>query len=98
MTRFKLAGSLLIAAVMIHCGVAAAQNYPTKTVRIIVPFSAGGGTDIMARTLSQRLTENMGQTFIVDNRPGGNGLIGAELFRILCDFVRRLAIEHNRFR
>lgn len=56
-----------------------AQEYPAKTVRIIVPFTAAGGSDIVARSLAQRLTESMGQQFIVDNRPGGNGLIGADV-------------------
>ncbi len=56
-----------------------AQAYPAKAVRVIVPFAAGGGTDIMARLLAQKLTESLGQTFIVDNRAGANGIIGSEL-------------------
>ena len=55
-----------------------AQQYPARSVRIIVPFSAGGPTDILARLLAQRLTESMGQQFIVDNRAGGGGTIGAQ--------------------
>jgi len=58
---------------------AVAQNWPTRPVRIIVPFGAGGGTDIQGRLLSKKFYESMGQTFIVDNRPGASGLIGAEL-------------------
>ncbi len=54
-----------------------AQNYPTKPVRLIVGFSAGGGTDIVARLLAQKLTATMGQSFIVDNRPGATGMIAA---------------------
>jgi tripartite-type tricarboxylate transporter receptor subunit TctC len=58
---------------------AAAQNWPTKPVRIIVPFGAGGGTDIQARLLGKNFYESMGQTFIIDNRSGAGGIIGAEL-------------------
>lgn len=56
-----------------------AQNYPVKPVRIIVPFAPGGGTDIQARVLAKELNEQFRQIFIVDNRPGASGLIGAEL-------------------
>jgi len=60
-------------------GGAAAQNWPTKPVRVIVPFGAGGGTDIQGRLLAKKFYESMGQTFVVDNRPGAAGLIGADL-------------------
>src|SRR3978361_1193738 len=56
-----------------------AQNYPAKQVRMIVPFAPGGGTDIQARLLSRKFPESTGQTFIVDNRPTANGMLGAEL-------------------
>lgn len=56
-----------------------AQAWPSKPVRIIVPFGAGGGTDIQGRLLAQKFQQSMGQNFLVDNRPGAAGLIGAEL-------------------
>src|SRR5438132_4528418 len=58
---------------------AAAEPYPTKPVKIIVAFTAGGTTDIMARTLAQRLSERFKQTFVVENRPGAGGNLGTEV-------------------
>ena len=58
---------------------AIAQQYPVKTVRVIAPFAPGGGTDFIARIAAQKLTEAFGQQFIVDNRPGAGGSLGAEI-------------------
>src|SRR5512141_2009384 len=58
---------------------AAAQQLPARPVRIIVPFAAAGGTDIMARSLAQSMSPALGVQIVVENRPGANGIIGAEL-------------------
>src|SRR5262245_12336932 len=58
--------------------VANAQSYPTRPVRLIVPFAAGGGTDITARVMGQWLSERLGQQFGIDNRPSGGTNIGTE--------------------
>src|SRR5438045_8669236 len=56
---------------------AGADSYPTKPIHIIVPYPAGGTSDILARTIGQRLSESLGQPGIVDNKPGANGNVGA---------------------
>jgi tripartite-type tricarboxylate transporter receptor subunit TctC len=58
---------------------AAAQEYPAKPIRMIVPFSPGGSTDLLARLMGQKLNERMGQPVVVENRAGGGGHIGADL-------------------
>ena len=68
-----------IAATWIVAGDAAAQAYPTRPVRVIVPSSPGGGTDILTRLLTPGLTERLGQQVVVDNRPGAGSIIGNEL-------------------
>ena len=56
---------------------ASAQGYPDRPVTVIVPFTAGGSSDIVARTIGQKLSETLGQPFVIDNKPGANGAIGA---------------------
>jgi tripartite-type tricarboxylate transporter receptor subunit TctC len=72
--------TLLFAVASVSVGSGAlGQAYPAKAARIVVPFAAGGGTDSLARLLGQKLQESLGQTFVVDNRPGAGGTLGTEL-------------------
>lgn len=63
----------------VFAGAATAQSYPTKTIRIIVPYAPGGSTDVVFRILAPRLTEILGQTVVVENRPGGSSTIGLDI-------------------
>ncbi len=71
----RLAVAALAAIVMTG---ASAQPYPNRPVRVIIPFPPGGTLDTLGRALAQKLAEQTGQTFVVENRPGGNGIIGAD--------------------
>ena len=66
-------------ALLIAAFAATAQTYPGKSIRVIVPYAAGGTSDILARAIGPKLTEAWGQPVIVENRPGANGNVGAEL-------------------
>ena len=75
-SRFSAA---LLAALLLSPGLAAGQGFPTRTIRIIVPYAPGGSTDVVFRLLAPRLSEDLGQTVVVDNRPGGSSTIGLDL-------------------
>ena len=77
--RNWLRGMCAVALAVGGWGLAQAQAYPNKPVRLIVPFPAGGATDLFARTLSQKISEKLGQTLVVENRPGAGGALGADL-------------------
>src|SRR5688572_1697837 len=61
------------------CASALAQDYPNKPVRFIVPYAPGGSSDVLARTLGQKLAESLGQSFLVDNRPGAGSMVGTDV-------------------
>lgn len=69
---------LITALLCASSSYAVAQNYPSRTARMIVPWTAGGTADLMARIASQKFSESFGQQFVVDNRPGAGGLIGTD--------------------
>src|ERR1700712_1936115 len=75
---------------------AQAQPYPSKTIRWVVPYAAGGGSDFLARTISQALGTQVGQTILVDNKPGGNTAIGAsEVARAPADGYTVLSADNG---
>ncbi|ADV01173.1 tripartite tricarboxylate transporter substrate binding protein [Alicycliphilus denitrificans] len=79
MQRSHFLRASLGAAILALAGHAAAQTYPAKPVRMVIPFPPGGTLDAVGRMLAQKLGEQMGQPFVVENKPGGNGVIGADI-------------------
>ena len=81
MTRFHRALSLVLLAWPLTCaaqGAGKSDAYPTRPVRLIVSFTPGGGADLTARTVGQKMSDALGQPVVVENRPGANGLVGAD--------------------
>src|SRR5258708_4171901 len=69
--------SALLAS-LLFAGLAGAQNYPSRPVKVIVPWPPGQATDIAARLVAQKLQDSLGQPFVIDNKPGAGGSIGSE--------------------
>jgi tripartite-type tricarboxylate transporter receptor subunit TctC len=76
--RLALAGCL-VAASFVAAGAALAQKYPERAVRVVIPFAPGGGTDVLGRIIGARLGEALGAPFVIENRSGAGGTIGAEI-------------------
>ena len=86
MPRFPLRYAVAAILAVASTGIARAQTYPVKPVRIVVPFAPGGGTDVIARHLATGLSESLKRQFIVENRAGANAIVGTE-------FVARAAAD-----
>jgi tripartite-type tricarboxylate transporter receptor subunit TctC len=78
MTRRHVVQALVLALASLTASAAWAQNYPTKPIKMLVPFAAGSGTDAVARITAQHLSQALGQQVVVDNKPGANGAIAAQ--------------------
>ncbi len=79
MLRLHIQNGLMLAGFTFCASISLAQQYPSKPIRVIVPFGPGGPSDFLVRTIGQKLTEAWGQQLIVDHRAGANGVVGAEL-------------------
>ena len=77
MRRFAVSAVSLLLS--LACAAAQAQSYPSKPSRVIIPFAAGGGNDVVARVLAAKLASTLGQPFLVENRPGANGFLGSKV-------------------
>jgi len=75
----KILQSALVCVAMIAAGAASAQPYPNKPIRVVIPFGAGGSTDVLIRIVAAKMTDALGQQVVVDNRTGAGGLIGSEI-------------------
>ena len=79
MKRITLLRTAIAGLAMMALGTCLAQSYPARPVRVIIPFPPGGTLDTLGRAVAQKLSDQMGQPFVVENKPGGNGTIGADV-------------------
>src|SRR4051794_4619010 len=70
---------VLLAAALLSAPTYAAQTFPQRPIRLVVPFPAGGATDVMARIVAAKLTDQLGQTVVIDNRGAASGIVGTEV-------------------
>ena len=93
----KVLCSLVLLFALVVTATSGAQSYPTRTVRVLVPYAPGGGSDILGRMLSPKVSEELGQQFVIDNRPGGNATIGTQLMARAAPDGYTLGVVDNAF-
>ena len=74
--KFAIAATVLVAAALAGLQSPAANDYPSRAVTFVVPYAAGGATDLLARTLGQNLEAKLGKSFVIENRPGASSAVG----------------------
>src|SRR5690606_14941295 len=74
-----LLSAMIAALAIVGSGANAAEQYPTRPIRMIVPFAPGGGSDVIARLVASKVGPILGQSVLVENRPGASGIIGADI-------------------
>jgi tripartite-type tricarboxylate transporter receptor subunit TctC len=78
-TLCQLKWALVLCSFGLNCGAFAQANYPSKPIKIVVPFGAGGVADLTARTVAQKMSDNMGQSIVIENKPGAGGVVATDM-------------------